>query len=358
MKIAVYTIALNEVQFVERWYNSVQNADYLVVADTGSTDGTVEALRERGVQVSIIKIKPWRFDDARNMALALVPEDADVCISMDMDEMMAPGWREELEKSWIPGTTRLRYHYVHNFDANDNPITSFLADKLHSRFGYRWKRAVHETIFPIGDEKTVVAPSVVMWHKQDPGKSRGQYLPLLEISHKENPRDSQICYWLAREYAFYNQLENAAEHFKKYLAMPESGWADERSEAMKWLAKCLPHEELKWLRMSAIESPTRREAWLNLAEYYYAKADWPNLYASAREGLKCQHPSNSYLDYPHAWKGRLWDLGGLGAWNLGIQEESLKLFQRASELEPDDGRIKSNYEFVKNAIENSKGQQV
>ena len=42
MKIAVYTIALNEEQFVETWYESAKNADYLLIADTGSTDATIE----------------------------------------------------------------------------------------------------------------------------------------------------------------------------------------------------------------------------------------------------------------------------------------------------------------------------
>jgi glycosyltransferase involved in cell wall biosynthesis len=42
MKIAIYTIALNESQFVESWYNSAKEADYLLIADTGSTDETVE----------------------------------------------------------------------------------------------------------------------------------------------------------------------------------------------------------------------------------------------------------------------------------------------------------------------------
>lgn len=37
MKIAVYTIAKNEKQFVEEWYNSAKDADYLLIADTGST---------------------------------------------------------------------------------------------------------------------------------------------------------------------------------------------------------------------------------------------------------------------------------------------------------------------------------
>ena len=42
MKIAVYCIALNEEKFVESWYNSAKDADYLLIADTGSTDCTVE----------------------------------------------------------------------------------------------------------------------------------------------------------------------------------------------------------------------------------------------------------------------------------------------------------------------------
>lgn len=353
LKIAVYTIALNELKHVDRWADSVADADYLIVADTGSTDGTVKLLEHRGVQVSSIAVKPWRFDDARNAALSLVPADADVCISMDMDELMAPGWRQALETGWVPGTTRLRYTYVHSFDADGQPLHSFMADKLHSRFGYRWQRPVHETVVATGDETTVVAPDVVMWHKPDTSKSRGQYLPLLAKCHEEFPRCSQTAYWYARELAFNGQGERAAEEFKLYLAMPEAGWADERSEAMKWLGELLPHERLKWLRAAANESPNRRENWLNLAEYYYSTGDWINLYAATKEGLKLTSPSRSYLDYPHAWGGRLWDLGGLGAWNIGLREESLVLFEKAAELEPNDGRIANNLRFVQAAL----GQQ-
>jgi len=51
MKIGVYTVALNEIKHCERWAASVADADYRVVLDTGSTDGTVEKLRELGVTV-------------------------------------------------------------------------------------------------------------------------------------------------------------------------------------------------------------------------------------------------------------------------------------------------------------------
>jgi glycosyltransferase involved in cell wall biosynthesis len=93
LKVAVYAIALNEAVHVDRWASSAIDADYRVVADTGSTDDTVERLEKAGVTVHNIAIRPWRLDDARNAALALVPADADVCVTMDTDEFLEPGWR-------------------------------------------------------------------------------------------------------------------------------------------------------------------------------------------------------------------------------------------------------------------------
>ena len=102
-KVCVYAICKNEEQFVERWMDSMSEADRVVVLDTGSEDGTVEKLRERGAEVTVETISPWRFDTARNRSLELAPEDADICVCTDLDEVFHPGWREELEKVWAPG---------------------------------------------------------------------------------------------------------------------------------------------------------------------------------------------------------------------------------------------------------------
>ena len=107
MKVAVYTIALNEAAHAERWANSAADADYRIVADTGSTDGTVERLEALGVVVHRIAIRPWRFDLARNAAMALIPADVDVCCTMDMDRYLEPGWRPALEAAWTADTTAI-----------------------------------------------------------------------------------------------------------------------------------------------------------------------------------------------------------------------------------------------------------
>ena len=48
MNIVVYAICKNEEQFVDRWMDSMGEADRVVVLDTGSTDGTRSEERRVG----------------------------------------------------------------------------------------------------------------------------------------------------------------------------------------------------------------------------------------------------------------------------------------------------------------------
>lgn len=48
MKVCVYAICKNESQFVDRFMDSMSEADYVCVLDTGSSDDTVKKLRARG----------------------------------------------------------------------------------------------------------------------------------------------------------------------------------------------------------------------------------------------------------------------------------------------------------------------
>jgi glycosyltransferase involved in cell wall biosynthesis len=146
MKIAVYAISKNEEQFVKRFCESAKEADIVLIADTGSTDNTVQLAKECGAQVYTIGINPWRFDKARDTALALIPMDVDVCVSLDLDEELQPGWREEIERVWKEDTTRLRY----KFDWGAG--IAFFYEKIHHRKGYHWHHPCHE--YPVPDVRT------------------------------------------------------------------------------------------------------------------------------------------------------------------------------------------------------------
>ncbi len=348
MKVAVYAIALNEAAHAERWASSAVDADYRIVADTGSTDDTVERLTQAGVTVHRIAVRPWRFDDARNAAMALIPADVDVCLSMDMDEFLGPGWRPKLEATWTPETTALYCRKVARSSVDDpTPLKVFPVKNFHHRWGYRFKRPIHEHLsFAGASEVTRDCADIVLYHVQDHTKTtRHQYLPLMELAHKEDPEDAQICFWLGREYMWAKQDEKGADLMLRYLALPSSTWTEERSEAMRYLARMQPEKKMLWLDKARVETPHRREIWVDLAEELHAQADWLNLFWACNNGIEKTHRTGSYLDDPHCWGYRLFDLGAIASWHLNVMDSAVEWGRKALELDPVNQRLKNNLDF-------------
>jgi glycosyltransferase involved in cell wall biosynthesis len=348
LKVAVYTIALNEAANAERWANSAVDADYRIVADTGSTDDTVGRLTAGGVTVHQIAVRPWRFDDARNAAMALVPADVDVCCTMDMDRFLEPGWRAKLEATWTCETTALYCHTVYRASVDDpTPLRSWPTKNFHHRWGYRFNRPVHEALVFTGErEVTVNNSDIVMFEVQDLAKpTRSSYLPLMELAHKENPYDAQICFWLGRDLMWANQQEQAVPLLERYLALPTSKWAEERSEAMRYIARMLPGQRLSWLDKARMEAPHRREIWLDLAEEFHGKADWLSLFWACTYGIEKTHKTGSYLDDQSCWGSRLYDLAAIASWRLNVMDRAVEWGQRALELDPGNQRLTDNLAF-------------
>jgi tetratricopeptide (TPR) repeat protein len=318
MKIAVYTIAKNEEQFVERWAESAKDADYRFILDTGSTDKTVTKARKAGVAVSVANISPWRFDDARNAALALLPDDIDYCIALDMDEVLIPGWREELEKV-SESATRPRYKYTWSWNG-DKPGLQYGGDKIHKRHGYRWKHPVHEVI--VTDRSTEVQEWIKLeiHHHPDNTKSRGQYLPLLELAVQEDPTDDRNAYYLAREYFFNGMLDKAKGMFETHLRLPKAQWGPERAASYRYLAKCDPQFAEEYLRRATQEAPGRREALVEMAQHYYSKGDWEECLNTANKAIAIEEKPLDYLCEEFAWGALPYDLMAIAAHNLGMNK--------------------------------------
>src|SRR5262249_18502048 len=148
-----------------------------------------------------------------------------------MDRSLEPGWRPSLESSWTPGTTALFCRVSHRMAADDpNELRGWPAKNFHHRWGYRFKRPVHEALVFTGDrELERFDESIVMREVQDLSKpTRNSYFPLMELAHQEDPKDAQICFWLAREYMWANRFDRGIELLERYLALPTSTWSEER----------------------------------------------------------------------------------------------------------------------------------
>lgn len=342
----MYTIALNEEAHVERWAHSAADADYRIVADTGSTDGTVERLGHAGVLVHRISVRPWRFDDARNAAMALIPADVDVCCTMDMDMFLEPGWRPKLEAAWAPETTALYCRMLLRSSVdNPNPSQVYPSKSFHSRWGYRFRRPIHEALYFSGEEVAPNTQEIVMHHFRTTTTDHEKYLHLMEVAHAEDPQDAQICYWLGREHMYANQTEKAKALLQRYLQLPTSTWLDERSEAMRYLARMQQEKRASWLDRARLEAPHRREIWLDLAEEFHDKADWLNLFWACTNGIEKTYRTGSYLDEANCWGFRLYDLGAIASWRLNVMDRAVEWGQRALELDRANQRLMDNLDF-------------
>lgn len=358
MKVVVYAICRNEEQFVDRWMDSMSEADQVVVLDTGSTDGTVARLRARGALVETEVISPWRFDTARNRSLELVPQDTDICVCTDLDEVLHPGWREKLEKVWKPGTGQATYRYTWSFQKDGREGVVFWIEKIHARHGYRWVHPVHEVLQWIGEglpAPMVTAEGVQLDHHPDPSKSRGQYLPLLELSVQEDPNDDRNVHYLGREYLFYKRWDDCIRTLKGHLAMPNARWEDERAASMRYIARSYQmkgdHKQARiWYLQAIAQAPHLREAYMDLAMMLYDDEQWDGVLYFTGCALEITHRPRSYICEAAPWGSLPHDLRTIAFYRTGCLAKALEEARKAAELEPSNERLQKNVALLEKAV--------
>jgi len=356
-KICVYAICKNEEAFVQRWYNSMSEADYIVVLDTGSTDNTVSLLTQCGVTVQQKIISPWRFDVARNESLKLIPSDTTICVCTDLDEVFRPGWAQQFKDQWEEGLDRIRYTFIWNW-VNDKPGVQFLYEKSHTYGTHHWEHAVHEILLPNEphEERKKDVPSIVLEHHADPLKSRSNYLPLLELDVSERPNDDRARHYYARELMFHGEYQKAIEQFKIHLSLPSATWEAERATSMRYIAKCSTSwdEKEKWLYRAIAEAPYLREPLMDMAFLQYKQENWHGVIYFVQKALNIKINQGWYVNDPSAWNELPYDLLSIAYFNLHDFHQAKQYCEKALEINPNDKRIITNYHLIRGKEQNDK----
>ena len=302
MKIAISTISKNEEHNVEAFIESCKDADLISVLDTGSSDKTVELLQKHDAFAGQVMISPFRFDEARNKALDRIPEDYDVVISIDLDERLQDGWREELEKIWNDDCETISYWYIGDY-SNGQPNGTWRS-KIFRRKGYKWFYPVHEMPLPEDGRqpKMINTDKIVVHHLQ---KGKRDYEELLNNLIKEDPEQMNPYVQRAHEHMKKQNWMLAINDLEKYIELSRR---DSEKCQFKNCPKCLyeagcralnyidianckmhlgfsPREVLPILIKSTAECPQMREPWIFLAEMWYNLENYPQAYACATTGL-------------------------------------------------------------------------
>lgn len=352
-KICVYAIAKNEIKFIDRWYNSVKEADYICVLDTGSEDGSYEKFQQLGIITKQKKYKNFRFDEARNESLKLIPDDAEICVCVDIDEFFNPGWSEILKNNWGENTKRVRYRYTWNFNADGSEGVVFMADKIHKNHSFVWTHPVHEILVPIDKNsayETIDLPQIQLNHKADNTKSRSSYLPLLELSVQEHPEDDRNVHYLGREYMYHKQYDKAIETLTKHLSLPTALWDIERSASLRYIATCYGAKndrakQEEYLIRAILEADYVREPYYELALFYYDNKEFLKSAFAFGEMLKIKSREINYMSSPVCWGSSPYDYLSMCYYELKDYKKALYYVNMAIELDKDDDRLIKNREF-------------
>lgn len=356
MKICVYAIAKNEIKFIDRWYNSVKEADYICVLDTGSTDGSYEKFKQLNIITEQKIYKNFRFDIARNDSLKLIPADADICVCIDLDEFFLHGWSKILKDNWKTSTTRARYRYTWNFNPDGSEGIVFLLDKIHKNGMYSWINPVHEVLTPNNNmkENIILLPNIQLNHMADNLKSRSNYLPLLELAVKENPQNDRNAHYLAREYMFNKQYLKAIKMFNTHLKLPTNVWKDERAASLRYLAYCYkmlkkPKLQEKYLLLAILENNSLREPYYEIATMYFEHSQFLKATIFFEEMLKIKTRTLTYISMPDCWNEKPYDYLSICYYQLKQYQNALNNAKIAYSIKKDK-RIENNLKIFSSLV--------
>lgn len=359
-RICVYGICKNELQFVDRFVESVGSDVDIFIGDTGSTDGTVEAFRKYpNVTVFEYKISPWRFDTARQTCLDMIPNNYDLYFSLDIDEFI-------ITKDWIKlfntvpkEANQVYYKFEPYFDENGKPTSTFFNNRIHTR-DFHWTYCVHEVITPNTGliVKAFKIDNLVVHHLPDPNKVTSSYLPLLELNAQEFPDDPRSYHYLGREYLYHMRHEDSIRTLEHHINMKNSNWSAERACSCRLISENynIMGEEDKaefWLLKSVAECSIIRESWIDLSKFYYHRQRWRECLSTAIAAYNIKNPSPDHYSvnfYSSLQGGGAQDLMAVSYYNLGMFNEALKFAEEALICDPNCKRYQDNVTSLRNIV--------
>ncbi len=351
-RLCLNMIVKNEADRIERCLTSVAPyVDCWVIADTGSTDSTMERIRaffeSRNIPGILVETVFENFGQARNVALDAARDSAlefDHLLLCDADMELVverPDFRAEL-------------HDVAYAIRQEARTLSYRNVRLLPRgLPARYRGATHEYL-RVGSAKRVRYDGI--WFKDHAdGANRPEKferdIRLLTQSLQDDPDDSRSVLYLANTYFDQRDWENAVRWYERRLEM--GGWREELFYASYRIGVCLHRlkreSEMVTRLLDTYERfPHRAEPLNVLAVHYQRKSQHRLAYVWASHGCEIPQPEgNALFVETEVYRWRLLDVKAVSLYWMGRYAEAAQLNRRLLEIVPDSqrARIQENLDF-------------
>lgn len=354
-KICVYTVCRNESQFVDKWCDSVFEADVVTAVVHDTKDDTAEKLIAHGVKVAFTHYQNWRFDTSKNDALAfakMVAPECNIFAFVSLDEVFNPGWAQTIRDNWKEDDEICMYKFVQSHDDNGQDALTTGFNWIHSgEDAWYWKYPVDEVL--IRDDKPVselkycnLFDQVTLHHWPDYSKPR-PYVELHELRYKEFPDDTSVL-CLVRDYHWmqaYDKLDslldgreitslNLNNEEKAFITMCVADgfrFRENKEKAIEYYKKAI--ELCSSFRDTYVQFATL------LCEYsFHAEAE-----RVLKQMFKSTWRSYSYLEDPNCWMASPYIWMTVALYSQEKYSEAFIYATMACEKDKFDELAKSNY---------------
>lgn len=234
IKLSVAMIVKNEESCLATALNSIRKADEIIVVDTGSKDGTIDIAKRYTDKVYSGKEYLWRDDFSFSRNQSIEKCSGDWILIIDADEFVDPDFiikaRDEISKltdedalliKVTAKSNRNKYHYSIRLFKNTGEI-KYMGRAHNYLTGYKKAKKVDLTLI-YGYSNA---------HTLDPDRT----LRILTKAIKDNPDLKRERFYLAREYFYRQNWDEAIRHYLEYIAGSKKPY--EKSDACIMIARC------------------------------------------------------------------------------------------------------------------------
>lgn len=222
-------IVKNEEALLARCLESVKGADAIYIADTGSTDRTIEIARQYTDNVYLDYIWDDDFAGAQNFIKSKVKEDW--ILSIDADEFCHDF--EEVRKAIELGKDMIRVGMVAE---GGNRLEFGFGRLFRNSPDIYWVQPIHKHLNIPGEGENVGNVKITFgWspaHTNDPDRA----LRILEKTVAAETEPGRNLYYLGREYWYKQRFKECTATLGRYIQI--SGWPAEKAEAFLIMAQC------------------------------------------------------------------------------------------------------------------------
>jgi hypothetical protein len=291
-------------QFEQMLIDNLHIIDKWTILDTGSTDETIDIINRVlvGKKEGNLYQEPFiNFRDSRNRLLDLAGSECKYTLMLDDTYVIKGNLREFLTEVRSDQYSNSFTLFIHSDDTKYGSNRIILTDS-----GLRYIHKIHEVITD-KDNINIVIPEHVAYiedkrfdYMEKRTMERKQLdLKLLYEEVEDNPNDPRAYYYLAQTYNNLEDYENAFKFFMKRASFTNSGFIQERVDAIFEAARIAnfklgkPWEECMALYEQCYKvDESRPETLYFIGIHYYLEGDYKKAFPYFKKGFEIGFPAH------------------------------------------------------------------